>query len=74
MKRKSTNNVPFPERGCTSYEKAVFYEDLVFNKNLDINQLKIVRQRLYKLETYFDLEAFLTKLFILESIKELIKG
>ncbi len=68
---KSTK-LPSPKRGATPKEKLDFYNNLI-EEGLDVEQLKVVRQRVYKIDTYFqDSEVIRDKIFILQCLNEMI--
>lgn len=64
-------NIPSPHRGATNCEKLDFYNHLI-EEGLDVEELKIVRKRIYKINTYFDTPATIKKGIILECIKEIL--
>ncbi len=64
--------IPSPKRGASVKEKLDFYNKLI-EDGLDIDQLKVVRQRLYKVDTYFqDSEVIMQKITILQCLNEMI--
>lgn len=68
---KSTK-LPSPKRGASVKEKLDFYNKLI-EDGLDVNQLKVIRQRLYKVDTYFqDSEVIIKKITMLQCLKEII--
>ena len=64
--------VPSPPRGLCEEEKLLFYDKLI-EQGLDAEQLKIVRNRLYKIDTdWLPVEAYILKQQMLLCIKEIL--
>lgn len=65
--------LPSPPRGSSVKEKIDFYDKLIAD-GLDAEQLKVVRNRLYKIDTYFqDAEVIIKKDTILQCIKDILE-
>ncbi len=63
-----------PKKGASIKEKLDFYDHLMEQGDLTLKQLKVLRQRLYKIDTYFqDCEIIIQKGVLLECVNELIK-
>lgn len=68
---KSTK-LPSPKRGASAKEKLDFYNNLI-EEGLDVEQLKVVRQRLYKVDTYFqDSNVIMQKVTMLQCLNDMI--
>lgn len=68
---KSTK-LPSPKRGAYAKEKLDFYNNLI-EEGLDVEQLKIVRQRIYKIDTYFqDSEVIIKRINMLQCLNDMI--
>lgn len=63
--------LPSPPKGATNCEKLDFYNHLI-EEGLDVEELKIVRKRIYKIDTYFDIDAAMKKAMILQCLKDII--
>ncbi len=64
--------LPSPKKGSSVKEKLDFYNNLI-EEGLDIEELKVVRQRLYKIDTYFQsVEIITQRINMLECLKEMI--
>ncbi len=64
--------LPSPKKESSVKEKLDFYNNLI-EEGLDIEELKIVRQRIYKIDTYFQsLEVIMQKINMLQCLKEMI--
>lgn len=55
-------------------QKIYYYNSLIETGNCSINDLKRIRNRLYKISNYFlDADAYGTKILMLEAIKQILK-
>lgn len=65
--------VPIPIKNCSVLEKLQFYDNLIAEGDMDDEQLRTIRSRIYKIDTYFKpFEAIALKVQILRCIKELL--
>ena len=63
-----------PKKGASIKEKLDFYDHLMQEGDLTLDQLKVLRQRLYKIDTYFqDTEVVMNKITLLDCVNELIQ-
>ena len=63
-----------PKKGASIKEKLDFYDHLMQEGDLTLDQLKVLRQRLYKIDTYFqDTEVVMNKITLLDCVNEQIQ-
>lgn len=69
------NKVAFPRRNTSQLEKLKFYDDMMAHDDLSPYELHVIRNRIYRIDTYFEsTEAIALKGILLQCIEDLLKN